>query len=317
MSARLITHGDRKNLNIPILLLKDNKNSKVGMELLVLSVAIKLRYSDSRMPNVSATAIQKLLTCGFKKAKLLLSEAKQFDKLFDYNPKTNSLLAKNFTRQYYNLSTSKRGHTEYDCICYKLEIMDYSAKKLRNKFKQILVKYSIWAKKVKEDKKDALNFKYTKRYIDKNSFIRTSELSQYSLAKAAGMKNRKAVNRMVKAMERQGILKVERTPIQFTGFYAYNKEEMDKKFDKRTMIILPQDGAVCYKYNNTYELKDEEMNRFKHVIFNHEMRLHSRYVKQVKEPIENTYSDIPKRKLSIEEYFAMIDAHDAPTRKFS
>lgn len=340
MNNSMVTHSDRVNLNIPLPLLKDVKSLKQAMELLALAVAIKCKYLDSRMPNVSATAIQHLLSCGYDKAKRLLAAAKDYPKLFAYNPKTNSLLAINMMRPYYSYAKSCTGETMLDVHCYALEIKRYTLKELCKKFKQILLQYSIWAKEMKERAKDALLFK-SKNHKKNLSFIRTSPISQHSLAKATGEKNRKGVYRLSKRMERNETLSIERKGLRYAGFHAWQKEEMAQRFDPQTMMILPHDGAVCYKDYNRYTMVESEMKRFRHVIFNHRVRKNSVYEKQPKESafaqdshpsvclatttvdgskigeIVNPFAEECARpKRSVEEVLAMIDMHDAEDRKF-
>ncbi|MBP3552720.1 MAG: hypothetical protein J6K05_06055 [Bacteroidaceae bacterium] len=337
----IVTHGDRAYLNLPIRLLQEKRQSKIGQELIALGVEIKCAFPDSRMKNISPTAVQTLLHCGFNKAKRLLQEAKNYPSLFEYNPKTNSLLAKNMVKPFYSLSKSRKGETMENAICYKLEIKDYSLKELVKLFKFVLTEYTVWAKKVKEEKvaKDALRFKRNKK--NNHSFIRTSPISQYSLQKAAGLNNRKAVQRLTKAMEQQGEWSVNRHHLKFAGFYACQTEVMKQKFDPKFMVILPEDGAVCYKQYNDYTLSADGMMRFKHVIFNHRTRLRSRYVKPetegTKQPTrtealwnlttENMTQNICGnpfgeevvnncRRMNVAEVLAMIDAHDCETRKY-
>lgn len=340
-NTRIQTHGDRKDLNLPIRLLQEKKNSKIGLELIAFAVAIKCAFPDSRMRNISATAVQHLLQCRFDKAKRLLQEAKDYPSLFEYNPKTNSLLAKNMAKPYYSMSRSRNGYIMKDAEIYKLEIKDYSLKDLVKHFKFILAAYPVWAKEMKEEKvaKDALHFKRRQNF--KHSFIRTSPVSQHSLQKAAGLNNRKAVQRLTKAMEQRGEWSVNRHHLKFAGFYACQTEVMKQKFDPRFMVILPEDGAVCYKQYNDYTLSADGMMRFKHVIFNHRTRLRSRYVKPetegTKQPTrtealwnlttENMTQNICGnpfgeevvnncRRMNVAEVLAMIDAHDCETRKY-
>ena len=86
------------DLNVPKRLISACKNDKVRCELLALSVRIKIEFGDSLMKNVSPYSIQKILHCGYNKAKSLLLLAKSECDLFYYNPYTNSLLAKNFKK---------------------------------------------------------------------------------------------------------------------------------------------------------------------------------------------------------------------------
>ena len=75
-NIHIATHGDRECLNLPIRLLQEKKKSKIGQELIALAVVIKCMSPDSRKKDVSPTAVQNLLHCGFNKAKRLLQEAK-------------------------------------------------------------------------------------------------------------------------------------------------------------------------------------------------------------------------------------------------
>lgn len=51
------THSDRKDLNLPMALLKESKDSDLAQMLLRFAVCIKCAYGDSRMPDVSESAI--------------------------------------------------------------------------------------------------------------------------------------------------------------------------------------------------------------------------------------------------------------------
>lgn len=332
------THSDRKDLNLPMALLKESKDSDLAQMLLRFAVCIKCAYGDSRMPDVSESAIQKLLSISPNKAKVLLEEVKNCFKLFQYNPKTNSLLAKNFTKPYSTSVRNSRGFVVKGAYCYKLEIKKYTDRQLKKKFREILIGNVVNAKERKEMAKD--EFHQREKY-QKKSFIRTSPVSQYSLQAASGRNNRKAVFRDVKQMEEQGKISVTHHPLKYVGFNATQTEEMEKRFDPQTMMVVEKTQSVCYKPYNEYKLADEEAKRFRHVIFNHRDRLKSVYVKPTvvdttqyvgitevdgtTTPVYTTEAPnlffgngfaAPTTTMTQAEIEAMLDAHDSIDRKF-
>ena len=117
-------------INIPTELLKSGRFDKNFLELLALSVCIKMSHVDSQLRNVSPTRIMEIAHCGHAKAKKLMNQAKANTELFTYNERKNILFAKNFKEPYIRTITDKHGNSHKSCYFFKLERKEYQLRQL-------------------------------------------------------------------------------------------------------------------------------------------------------------------------------------------
>lgn len=270
---RIDTYEEPKVVNIPIRLLDDVKNDKLRSQILALSVLIKCDYKDSVLRNVSIKTIQELLHCSFSTAKALFNKVKR-NSLFVYNEYTRTLTAKNFKKKYTNKVTTKRGNEAYMVYCYKLEIKDYTLRSLLKEFKMALLKSCINT----NERKDKFHRKGT---LESNTNLSVSEnvLTQSKLAERIGVKSRTSVQRLVKQMEHNGIVSVERAYLKFVTNCVSDEAIAAMHLDRRLKYLYDERTGTLYAaIPNKYSfLKREENERFKNIIFNHEKRQKNYY----------------------------------------
>lgn len=253
------------DLNVPKRLISACKNDKVRCELLALSVRIKIEFGDSLMKNVSPYSIQKILHCGYNKAKLLLLLAKTEYDLFYYNPYTNSLLAKNFKKKY-TLVDNWRNKKRWSMYAIKFERKDYSLKELIFMLKESLFLCAINAK----ERRDEFRCKN-----NNTSFTSESPLTQKNIQAITGLKNRMAVYRMTKRMENSNKITSERAKIDFKT-NCISADSLKECCLSHTYLIISRDNNAAYAITpKTYKIKNYAINkRFCNIIFNHKKRYH-------------------------------------------
>lgn len=251
------------DLNVPKRLISACKNDKVQCELLALSVRIKIEFGDSLMKNVSPYSIQKILHCGYNKAKSLLLLAKSESDLFYYNPYTNSLLAKNFKKQYKIVDTW-HGKRRWSMYAIKFERKDYSLKELIFMLKEILFLCAINAK----ERRDEFRCKN-----NNTSFTSGSPLTQKKIQAITGLNNRMAVYRMTKRMENSNKITSTRAKFDFKT-NCVSDDSLKACGLSRTYLIISRENNVAYTITpKTYKIQNYAINkRFCNIIFNHKKR---------------------------------------------
>ncbi len=88
-------------LTNPVKMTQDYIGNEKKILLLMFFLCIKARYSDSRMPKLIVKEVEKLCGCNTHTACLLIKWAKstEHSDIFKYNPKTNSLVARNVKKK--------------------------------------------------------------------------------------------------------------------------------------------------------------------------------------------------------------------------
>jgi len=251
------------DLNVPKRLISACKNDKVRCELLALSVRMKIEFGDSLMKNVSPYSIQKILHCGYNKAKSLLLLAKSECDLFYYNPYTNSLLAKNFKKQY-TIADTWHGKRRWSMYAIKFERKDYSLKELIFMLKESLFLCAVNAK----ERRDEFRCKN-----NNTSFTSESPLTQKKIQAITGLNNRMAVYRMTKRMENTNKITSTKSMIDFKT-NCVSDDALKACGLSRTYLIISRENNVAYTITpKTYKIKNYAINkRFCNIIFNHKKR---------------------------------------------
>lgn len=251
------------DLNVPKRLISACKNDKVRCELLALSVRMKIEFGDSLMKNVSPYSIQKILHCGYNKAKSLLLLAKSESDLFYYNPYTNSLLAKNFKKQYTIVDTW-HGKRRWSMYAIKFERKDYSLKELIFMLKESLFLCAVNAK----ERRDEFRCKN-----NNTSFTSESPLTQKKIQAITGLKNRMAVYRMTKRMEKSNKITSTKAMIDFKT-NCLSDDSLKECGLRCTYLIISRENNVAYTITpKTYKIQNYAINkRFCNIIFNHSRR---------------------------------------------
>ena len=259
-------------LNIPLRMIGGAMSNKKRLQLIAMSIAIKCNYADSRMRNVSVKAIQELLHCGFNTAKTLFTEAQKCS-LFRYNPVTRTLLAKNFKKKFINKITTKRGNEAYMVYCFKLDVKDYTLRSLVKELKVSIIKSCINTQERKN------KFPYNGNLSNTNLFVSTHVLTQSRLAKKIGVKSRTTVQRLVKELENNKVIRVERPKIEYVNNCTSDEALKETFLNPKVRYIYNERTGVLFtiypcRYNFTSRVENE---RFQNIILNHESRIKPNY----------------------------------------
>lgn len=251
-------------INIPIELLKSGRFDKKFLELLALSVCIKMSHVDSQLRNVSPTRIMEIAHCGHAKAKKLINQAKANTELFTYNERKNILFAKNFKEPYIRIITDKHGNSHKSCYFFKLERKEYQLRQLVRIMHDALFKNCINA----QDRSDEFQGK------NKNVMFKAKmPLTQKNIAKVAGLNNTKAVYRMRVRLEKQGDISYSKPQFLYKTNCISDDALSHQRLSDTFMIIDQKNGTGYVLSRAQYSIKKREVtNQFKHVILDHSKR---------------------------------------------
>ena len=251
-------------INIPVELLKVGRFDKEFLELLALSVCIKMSHVDSQLRNVSPTRIMEIAHCGHAKAKKLMNQAKANTELFTYNERKNILFAKNFKEPYIRTITDKRGNSHKSCYFFKLERKEYQLRQLVSIMHDALFKNCINA----QERSDEFQAK------NKNVMFKAKmPLTQKNIAKVAGLNNTKAVYRMRVRLEKQGDISYSKPQFLYKTNCLSDEALKYNRLSNTFMIIDKKNGTGYVLSRAQYSIKKREVtNQFKHVILDHSKR---------------------------------------------
>ena len=251
-------------INIPVELLKVGRFDKDSLELLALSVCIKMSHVDSQLRNVSPTRIMEIAHCGHAKAKKLMNQAKANTELFTYNERKNILFAKNFKEPYIRTITDKHGNSHKSCYFFKLERKEYQLRQLVRIMHDALFKNCINA----QERSDEFQGK------NKNVMFKTKmPLTQKNIAKVAGLNNTKAVYRMRVRLEKQGDISYSKPQFLYRTNCISDDALSHQRLADTFMIIDQKNGTGYVLSRAQYSIKKREVtNQFKHVILDHSKR---------------------------------------------
>lgn len=106
-----IEKSEDRVLTNPVKMTQDYIGNEKKFLLLMFFLCIKAKYSDSRMPKLVVKEVEKLCGCNTYTACLLTKWAKstEHNDIFKYNPKTNSLVARNVKKKYTKRLVDKHG----------------------------------------------------------------------------------------------------------------------------------------------------------------------------------------------------------------
>lgn len=251
-------------INIPTELLKSGRFDKNFLELLALSVCIKMSHVDSQLRNVSPTRIMEIAHCGHAKAKKLMNQAKANTELFTYNERQNILFAKNFKEPYIRTITDKHGNSHKSCYFFKLERKEYQLRQLVRIMHDALFKNCINA----QERSDEFQGK------NKNVMFKANmPLTQKNIAKVAGLNNTKAVYRMRVRLEKQGEISYSKPQFLYKTNCISDDALNHQRLSDTFMIIDQKNGTGYVLSRAQYSIKKREVtNQFKHVILDHSKR---------------------------------------------
>ena len=252
------------NINIPVELLKSGRFDKDFLDLLALSVCIKMSHVDSQLRNVSPTRIMEIVHCGHAKAKKLMNQAKANTELFTYNERKNILFAKNFKEPYIRTITDKHGNSHKSCYFFKLERKEYQLRQLVRIMHDALFKNCINA----QERSDEFQGK------NKNVMFKAKmPLTQKNIAKVAGLNNTKAVYRMRVRLEKKGEISYSKPQFLYKTNCISDDALNHQRLSDTFMIIDQKNGTGYVLSRAQYSIKKREVtNQFKHVILDHSKR---------------------------------------------
>lgn len=251
-------------INIPVELLKVGRFDKNFLDLLALSVCIKMSHVDSQLRNVSPTRIMEIAHCGHAKAKKLINQAKADTELFTYNERKNILFAKNFKEPYIRTITDKHGNSHKSCYFFKLERKEYQLRQLVRIMHDALFKNCINA----QERSDEFQAK------NKNVMFKAKmPLTQKNIARVAGLNNTKAVYRMRVRLEKQGDISYSKPQFLYRTNCISDDALNHQRLADTFMIIDQKKGTGYVLSRAQYSIKKREVtNQFKHVILDHSKR---------------------------------------------
>lgn len=267
------TFREPQVLNIPLMLLHQEKSRKLRLELLAFSLIIKLVYKDSRLRHADIKTVQSLLHCGKDTAKRLL-QASKHSPLFRYNAYNDTLLAKNFKKKFIKKCVNSYGKEYYSMYAVKLDRRNYTLRNLVKELRKLLLLNIVngceW--------KNRFNYNEVKSKHYTTLFVPKVALTQEWIAKKIGVKDRTTVQRLVKELEAEHRLVVTHTQLEFLT--ACNCEEAIndalRAAGGKPHAAIVQDrktGALYCIEANRYMLGlTAEKRRFTNIILNHSKR---------------------------------------------
>ena len=269
-------------LTNPVKMTQDYIGNEKKILLLMFFLCIKARYSDSRMPKLIVKEVEKLCGCNTHTACLLIKWAKstEHSDIFKYNPKTNSLVARNVKKKYTKKLVDKYGE---DIWCINVIKID--------KFKT--------NEETGENEPIEFNFKYLKKELRKQllmdiigKYMRKDKWTMYGwilfiptykqMAKAIGGVSNRTVNRLLKELEKEGrITKEESAYLRVIATDCSSKEEAIKLKRKspHSRIAITETGLVYESMPNFFRLTGQGHGQPRFVILNHKRRM-TQYAKK-------------------------------------
>lgn len=260
-------------MNIPMDLLKKLKDDKDTLELLALSVIIKIKHADSLLKDVTPVNVMNMCHCAHTKAVKLIERAKENSAFFEYNEKYHTLYALNFKKPYEKTFYDKRGRLQKSMYAFKIEKKDYQLRNLVRLFKDVLLLNAINA----IERNDVFRSKG-------KSLSSTLEphkpLTQKHIAKVTGLNNRKAVYRMVKRLEKEGSISYTKAQLLYSTNCLSDEAIRERNLDETFLVVDEHTGAGYVVAHAKYHIKNREItNRITNIILTHKKRLASRMPK--------------------------------------
>lgn len=257
-------------LNIPMKLMKRFRSDRSLWELFVFAVCLKMADSSSAIyPTV--TGVRRLLGCSHYKAERMIEGAKREKRLFSYDPETNRLVARSFTRgrlEKREIRSGRRTFTAYMAFCYKFSYdptQRISHLAVSRLLKDKLLVHAVRARQTK----NALQTVGTRRVNSHRS--RRAALGSRKLGRIAGC-HRTTATRHLHAMGDVAVFTHGFVPVRDfrTGLPLVSDPALLRR---RTFLYR---GYEVVRDCNEYALTDANRDVFVNVIFNHEGRRRNR-----------------------------------------
>ena len=269
-----------RKLNIPIRLIKAHKSSKDDLEVLALSIGIKLLSENSIYNVVSIREVMKNFKVSYKTASRVLENAKKSE-LFSYNEKKNILFA--YTYKSSEIKYSSRGNQYVSDYCYKFkieieennELNKETDKKIKSISLQDLVKElrrSLILNAIHVKQMRQLRLHGDKKTIDSTLV----SYSQQHLANMCGY-SRSTTNRVINSMVKSKDNKVlNKKNAEVVILFNSISEGSINEFKQSHPTVKFHIGKDCgiKVIPCSYGISDGKVeSQFKHVIYNHKKRI--------------------------------------------
>lgn len=269
-----------RKLNIPIRLIKAHKSSKDDLEVLALSIGIKLLSENSIYNVVGIREVMRNFKVSYKTASRVLENAKKSE-LFSYNEKKNILFA--YTYKSSEIKYSSRGNQYVSDYCYKFkieieennELNKETDKKIKSISLQDLVKElrrSLILNAIHVKQMRQLRLHGDKKAIDSTLV----SYSQQHLANMCGY-SRSTTNRVINSMVNSKDNKVlNKKNAEVVILFNSISEGSINEFKQSHPNIKFHIGKDCgiKVIPCSYGISDGKVeSQFKHVIYNHKKRI--------------------------------------------
>lgn len=269
-----------RKLNIPIRLIKAHKSSKDDLEVLALSIGVKLLSENSIYNVVGIREVMRNFKVSYKTASRVLENAKKSE-LFSYNEKKNILFA--YTYKSSEIKYSSRGNQYVSDYCYKFKIEIEENNEL-NKETDKKIKSISLQDLVKELRRslilNAIHVKQMRQlrlHVDKKTIDSTLvSYSQQHLANMCGY-SRSTTNRVINSMVNSKDNKVlNKKNAEVVILFNSISEGSINEFKQSHPTVKFHIGKDCgiKVIPCSYGISDGKVeSQFKHVIYNHKKRI--------------------------------------------
>lgn len=182
-----------KIINIPISLIRRNKDNKTDLEALACAVILKSRYQKSCLYGLQITRIMELFGVCHKKA-LRLKESPIRSELFIYNEKKDCLFAKSFKSKDKKRYGKRHKYDAYADYCRKLKVSEgMTLRKMVCELRNTLLLCAIHASEQdclivsgNKDKNDTATKPAAKRAIPQRKLAKSISMSKSSASRYVG-----------------------------------------------------------------------------------------------------------------------------------
>lgn len=253
----------RQVLNISLDMAKAAKKSHLYLDLLCLSVSIKMMSGSSRYRITTLKKFMSDFGLNSNKAKFLLDAAKNNESLFYFDKKKNTLIAKTYKKNC-TITRDRFGRKIYQMYCMKIKIgNNFKIGFIKGEIRKLLI---LCAVNVSERMDKFKNESNTPCHKSNGTF------SLQNFAHIAGV-TRKTVVKYVRQLKDEHRLNV------YKGDLCEIVEHVDKNTilkakSENKYVMITKQGYGCIYYNTRYTIADRRVNEaFGNIIFNHQQRL--------------------------------------------
>lgn len=256
---------ERNVINIPYELAKGKKKNPLSLDLLCLSIAIKMRSGSSRYRLEGVSKFMQDFGISNFKTYQLIKTIKEGHPLFKFDEKNNTIIAKSYKR-YRTITKDRNGNVIYQMYCMKMKIdgnfkLGYIKKELRKSLILCVVNMS-----ERMDKFQTMSINNIPCRCDNGVF------SLQFLANVAGV-TRKSVVRLINELEEEHRLNVKKGELSEI-LEKFNRNDITKARLENKYIKVGKGGIGCVYYMTKYSIADRQVSEmFGNIIFNHKLRL--------------------------------------------